>query len=95
MKLCASDLENLKIIPSGPIPPNPVELLASKRFKKLLDQLQKKYTSYNTIEADFTLTIEIPEEDEEIQKGTIIQNGEKYRLDIEGQCIVSDGTTLV
>jgi capsular exopolysaccharide synthesis family protein len=43
MKLCASELENLKIIPSGPIPPNPVELLASKRFKKLLNQLAVKY----------------------------------------------------
>ena len=43
MKLCASELENLKIIPSGPIPPNPVELLASRRFKKLLNQLAVKY----------------------------------------------------
>jgi capsular exopolysaccharide synthesis family protein len=43
MHLCASDTENLRIIPSGPIPPNPVELLASKRFKKLLDQLGETY----------------------------------------------------
>jgi capsular exopolysaccharide synthesis family protein len=41
--LCAGDTENLRIIPAGPIPPNPVELLASKRFKKLLDQLAEKY----------------------------------------------------
>ena len=38
-QLCAGDNENLRILPSGPIPPNPVELLASKRFKKLLDKL--------------------------------------------------------
>jgi capsular exopolysaccharide synthesis family protein len=43
LHLCAGDTENLRIIPSGPIPPNPVELLASKRFKKLLDQLAEKY----------------------------------------------------
>jgi capsular exopolysaccharide synthesis family protein len=43
MHLCASDIQNLRIIPSGPIPPNPVELLASKRFKKLLDQLAETY----------------------------------------------------
>jgi capsular exopolysaccharide synthesis family protein len=43
MHLCASETENLRIIPSGPIPPNPVELLASKRFKKLLDQLAETY----------------------------------------------------
>jgi capsular exopolysaccharide synthesis family protein len=43
MHLCAGDTENLRIIPAGPIPPNPVELLASERFKKLLDQLAQKY----------------------------------------------------
>jgi capsular exopolysaccharide synthesis family protein len=31
--------KNLKIIPSGPVPPNPAELLASKRFKVLLEAL--------------------------------------------------------
>jgi len=43
MNLCWTETENLRIIPSGPIPPNPVELLASKRFKKLLDKLSEKY----------------------------------------------------
>lgn len=43
MHLCSCDTEKLKIIPSGPVPPNPVELLASKRFKKLLDKLAEKY----------------------------------------------------
>ncbi len=31
------------IIPAGPAPPNPSELLASQRFKDLLDQLDKLY----------------------------------------------------
>ena len=31
--------ENLKVILSGPVPPNPAELLASKRFKFLLEEL--------------------------------------------------------
>jgi succinoglycan biosynthesis transport protein ExoP len=31
--------ENLGIIPSGPVPPNPAELLASERFKILLNKL--------------------------------------------------------
>jgi capsular exopolysaccharide synthesis family protein len=43
MRLCGGGIENLRVIPSGPIPPNPVELLASKRFKILLDQLADKY----------------------------------------------------
>lgn len=33
----------LSIIPSGPIPPNPAELLASKRFQNLLKQLNDSY----------------------------------------------------
>jgi len=43
MQLCSGETENLRIIPAGPIPPNPVELLASKRFKRLIDQLGEKY----------------------------------------------------
>jgi capsular exopolysaccharide synthesis family protein len=35
--------ENLNIIPAGPVPPNPVELLASKRFQILLKHLISKY----------------------------------------------------
>ncbi|MBU0673337.1 MAG: polysaccharide biosynthesis tyrosine autokinase [Proteobacteria bacterium] len=34
---------NLKVIPAGPIPPNPSELLVSDRFKKLLEALEQKY----------------------------------------------------
>ena len=43
MQLCAGETENLRVIPAGPVPPNPVELLASKRFKRLLGQLAEKY----------------------------------------------------
>jgi len=35
--------KNLNIIPCGPVPPNPVELLASKRFQRLLKNLRAKY----------------------------------------------------
>lgn len=34
-----SEVPNLYFIPAGPIPPNPAELLASSRMKKLLDTL--------------------------------------------------------
>ncbi len=36
-------LSNLAIIPAGPIPPNPSELLASNRMKTLLDSLSKEF----------------------------------------------------
>ncbi len=34
---------DLSILPCGPIPPNPSELIASKRMKELLGSLRKKY----------------------------------------------------
>lgn len=34
---------NLTIIPSGPVPPNPTELLLSDRFELLLDQLSPRF----------------------------------------------------
>ncbi|WP_430462259.1 GumC family protein [Thalassolituus sp. LLYu03] len=34
---------SLDIIPAGPVPPNPLELLASKNFRQLLDTLRGRY----------------------------------------------------
>lgn len=35
-----TDIENLKVLTSGPIPPNPSELLGSHRMRQLIDQLK-------------------------------------------------------
>ena len=35
--------ENVYLLPTGPTPPNPVELLASENNKKLLEKLKKRY----------------------------------------------------
>jgi polysaccharide biosynthesis transport protein len=37
------DALNLDVIPAGPIPPNPLELLASKNFQALLQTLRGRY----------------------------------------------------
>lgn len=39
----STGVKNLYLIPAGPIPPNPSELLASPQFAKLLDQLSQNY----------------------------------------------------
>ncbi|MCF6180269.1 MAG: CpsD/CapB family tyrosine-protein kinase, partial [Geopsychrobacter sp.] len=39
----AGPLENLAIITSGPIPPNPSELLSGKRLEKMLERLEETY----------------------------------------------------
>jgi capsular exopolysaccharide synthesis family protein len=38
-----SEVDNLDLIPAGPIPPNPVELLASNRFEELINSLEGQY----------------------------------------------------
>ncbi len=43
LKMYNNFSENLRIIPSGPVPPNPAELLASPRFKLLLKKLSGRF----------------------------------------------------
>jgi capsular exopolysaccharide synthesis family protein len=41
--ICKTNIENLDIIPSGPVPPNPAELLAKKETKEMLESLKSRY----------------------------------------------------
>ena len=61
--------------------------------KKVLDKIRKKYEGYKTIEAGFTLSIEVPTQAKQVQKGSISQEGDKFRLEMDQQVIVSDGKT--
>ena len=38
-----TQIESLDVIPSGPTPPNPAELLDSTKMKKLIEKLNKDY----------------------------------------------------
>lgn len=38
-----TDTDNLTVLPSGPTPPNPVELLSSKRMEELLRRMRENY----------------------------------------------------
>jgi outer membrane lipoprotein-sorting protein len=63
--------------------------------KIILDKLKKAYQSYTSISVDFTLSITLPERKKpEIQKGTILQQGDKYHLETTSQTIISDGKTV-
>jgi outer membrane lipoprotein carrier protein len=59
--------------------------------KKILDKVRKKYEGYKTVEATFSLTIELPNQPKEVQKGTISQEATKFRLEMDEQIITSDG----
>lgn len=61
--------------------------------KKVMDKIRKKYDAYATIEATFSLDIEVPGQAKEVQKGTVMQEAKKFRLDMSDQTIVSDGVT--
>lgn len=41
--ICSTEYENLDMILTGRFPPNPAELLSSKTFKNMLDQLRQVY----------------------------------------------------
>ena len=62
--------------------------------KALLDKIKKQYQSYKSLEAVFTLDIEIPEQPKEVQKGTISQQGNKYNLQLGSQSVISDGKAI-
>ncbi|MCE7926646.1 MAG: outer membrane lipoprotein carrier protein LolA [Haliscomenobacteraceae bacterium CHB4] len=61
--------------------------------KKILDKIRKKYEAYKSLEAAFALTIEVPGQKQEVQKGSVAQEGDKFRLEMDQQVIVSDGKT--
>lgn len=61
--------------------------------KKVLDRVRKKYEGYKSVEVAFSLVIELPGQAKEIQKGTVGQEGDKFRLDMDPQIITSDGKT--
>ena len=37
------DVDNLDILPSGPIPPNPAEMLSSKKSRQLFSRFEQEY----------------------------------------------------
>ncbi len=61
------------------------------KAKEALEKMRKKYSAYQTLEANFSLEIEVPEQPKEVQKGNLIQQGEKYRLLLNDRLLVSDG----
>jgi len=42
-RLIASEIKNLYVLPSGPTPPNPAELLSSQRMQEVLHELEEEF----------------------------------------------------
>lgn len=61
---------------------------------KILDKVSKKYEAYKSIEATFSLEIEIPQEPIDKQTGKMMTEGDKYNVDFEAYSMISDGVSL-
>ncbi|MEQ8703298.1 MAG: outer membrane lipoprotein carrier protein LolA [Phaeodactylibacter sp.] len=64
------------------------------RAKAILDEIRKRFESYESLGADFTLEITFPEEPMESQKGEIAKQGDQFRMSMASQTVISDGETL-
>ena len=59
--------------------------------KKILDKLKAEYDTYKSLEVDFELLLELPQQEAEEQNGKVIQQGDKYKLELDDRAIYSDG----
>jgi outer membrane lipoprotein-sorting protein len=65
-----------------------------KKAQEILKGLSTKYKSYKSIKASFSIVIEnAKDKSKQIQKGILFLKGHKYKLEIAGQEIISDGKT--
>lgn len=62
--------------------------------KKLLQSLRSDYEGYNSLQVDFELVINLPEQEQEVQKGKMIQKGSQYFVDMPSQAIYNNGENL-
>lgn len=66
-----------------------------QRSQTILKKLSKNYKSYKTIQANVAFTIDNKKENiKENQKGKVYMKGEKFRLELGEQTLISDGKTL-
>jgi len=65
------------------------------KAKAILDELSKKTKSYTSISADFAYLMENKtEKTKETQEGKLLLKGDKYKLEIASQTIISDNSNV-
>jgi outer membrane lipoprotein carrier protein len=65
-----------------------------KKAADILKGVSAKYKSFKSVKATFKITMENPnDKSKDIQSGTICLKGNKYKLEVAGQDIVTDGKT--
>lgn len=65
------------------------------KAKAILDEVSKKTKSYTSIAADFSYKIDNKtEKTSDTQEGKLLVKGDKYKLDIANQTVISDNKTV-
>jgi len=65
------------------------------KAKAILDDLSKKTKAYTSVKAEFSMTMESKDKKtKETQTGKLQLKGDKYKLEIKGQDIITDGKTM-
>ena len=68
---------------------------AKKSADEILKEVTEKTKSYSSLKIDFTYNMDNPEAKiHESEAGSLLVSGDKYRLNIAGQIIISDGETM-
>jgi len=60
----------------------------------ILKTISEEYKALQSMAVHFSHVIEIPEADKEIQSGKMVQKGQKYRMEMGGRELISDGNKL-
>ena len=68
---------------------------AKKDADEILKEVTEKTKSFSSIKIDFTYNMDNPDAKiHESESGTLLVEGDKYRLKIAGQVIISNGVTI-
>ncbi len=62
--------------------------------RAVLDKMRQKYEGFNSVQASFKLDLNFPEQPVETQDIQVRQQGEKYRVEMTGRTIISDGSAI-
>ena len=66
-----------------------------KKSKEILDGVSAKYKSFQSMKATFSYTLDNPKDKiKDTQNGVISIKGTKYKVEISGQEIISDGKSV-
>ncbi len=69
------------------------QLQAQKEATRLLDRMEVEFTERERAAFDFTLTIEVPEQEDIEMKGHLKKSGEQYSATLGDRWFKSDGTS--